>query len=149
MTTLSDHQAAMEAADAHFMRRFEDASLLPPMREAFREVARGYLYAYLSALPVKAEEWWPIDQGNPKSGDEILAYSETAGTGVMLIRWIAMCDFLTDTEIAEYADQSADKAMLYEPDWFYSDFIQGGRVSPDCYPTHFMEIPEVPEGAVP
>lgn len=56
MTTLSDHQAAMEAADAHFMRRFEGTSLLPPMREAFREVARGYLDAYLFALPAEADE---------------------------------------------------------------------------------------------
>lgn len=88
-------------------------------------------------------EWKPIDDEAKKAG-EILAYSETGRTGVMLVRHIAMIDFLTDAEIDAYVRDGASEEMLEESDWFHADFICGGRLSPDCYPTHWMPLPEIP-----
>ncbi|MEQ8395033.1 hypothetical protein [Thalassobaculum sp.] len=87
--------------------------------------------------------WRPIDD-EAKRAAEILAYSEHGGTGVMLVRWIAMVDFLTDSEIEELIRQGASADMLETPDWFHADFIHGDRLSPDCYPTHWMPCPPLP-----
>lgn len=143
MTPSSEqHKAALDAASRAFTAKFSTSSYTTALEAA--------IAAYLSALPEQTgERWRPIDHGDPKREPEILAYSETGGTGVMLIRWIAMCDFLTDAEIAEYVAQGADEAMLDEPDWFYSDFVQGARLSRDCHPTHWRKMPALPAGETP
>lgn len=89
------------------------------------------------------EKWLPIETA-PKDGTEILAYSEPGCTNVMLVRHIAMVDFLTEAEIEKFADDGASLEMLEEPDWFAADFVVGDRLSPDCYPTHWMPLPEIP-----
>lgn len=142
------HKAALDAAikanSEAFRRWLKDGADRAPFGTAGIEAAA---IAYLSTLPEQTgERWRPIDQGDPKREPEILAYSETGCAGVMLIRWIAMCDFLTDAEIAEYVAQGADEAMLDEPDWFYSDFVQGSRLSQACYPTHWRPVPAPPAG---
>jgi hypothetical protein len=48
-------------------------------------------------------EWQDIKTA-PRDGTEILAYSATGHTDVMLVRYIAMIDFLTEAEIEKYVD---------------------------------------------
>jgi len=88
-------------------------------------------------------EWKPIETA-PKDGTEVLAYSEPGCTGVMLVRWIALVDFLTDYEIEDLSLNGMDDATLETEDWFMADFLQGTRLSPDCYPTHWMPLPSPP-----
>lgn len=87
--------------------------------------------------------WQPIETA-PKDGTEILAVSESSCTGVMLVRWIALQDFITTSEAEDFADQGMSESSLEEPDWFFADFVCGGRLSPDCYPTHWMPLPDPP-----
>lgn len=68
----------------------------------------------------------------PKDGTEILIWREDSGW--LLSRWIAPCDFLHERELENMKD--AD-----EPDWFYSDFVCGGRLDGGD-PTHWMPLPD-------
>ena len=87
--------------------------------------------------------WRPIDD-EAKRLDEALAYSEHGSTGTMLVRWTALSEFLSDSEIEEYSREGMDDEALDEPDWFFSDLCYGGRLSPDCDPTHYMPVPQPP-----
>ena len=88
--------------------------------------------------------WQPIETA-PRDGTEFLAYREPGCTGVMLVRWIALVEFLTEQEIYDLIQQGVDDEMLEEPDWFVADFLQGSRLSPDCYPTRWVPLPEPPK----
>lgn len=83
-------------------------------------------------------EWQPIETA-PKDGTEVLVYR--ADTGVMLARWIAPCDFMTEAEMDHVLDATDDGG---DPDWFAADFIGGGRISNDGLPTHWMPLPAPP-----
>lgn len=78
--------------------------------------------------------WRPIETA-PKDGSEILLYREDSG--VFLGRWIAPCEFLSEGEYDGAAGWD-------EPDWFFADFVQGGRVT-DGTPTLWAQIP-LPSG---
>ena len=82
--------------------------------------------------------WMPIDD-DAKSADQIIACR--ADSGAFLARWIAPLDFLTEREVEE-AD--LDLKDIEEPDWFYADFVQGGRVT-DGVPTHYKPLDKLPE----
>jgi hypothetical protein len=88
--------------------------------------------------------WQPIETA-PRDGTEILAYSEIGHTGVMLVRWIALQDFITTKDAEDFANAGMSESSLEMPDWFAADFCHGDRLSPDCYPTHWMPIPAIPE----
>jgi len=88
--------------------------------------------------------WRPIETA-PRDGTEILAYSAIGCTDVMLVRFTSMAEFLTDSEVDAYIDAGADADMIEQSDWFFADFVHGDRLSPDCYPTHWMPLPKPPE----
>lgn len=83
--------------------------------------------------------WQPIETA-PKDGTEILGFREDAG--VFIVRWCNCYDFMTDAECDE-TEMNDDQ--LSEPDWFYADFIKGGRLDGDLAPTHWQPLPEPPE----
>lgn len=72
----------------------------------------------------------------PKDGTEILLWRKDAGW--FLARWIAPCDFLHEMELERMGLKDTE-----EPDWFYADFVSGGRVD-DGAPTHWMPLPSPP-----
>jgi hypothetical protein len=80
------------------------------------------------------QSWMPIDSA-PKNGTEILVWREDAGT--LLARWIAPAEFMTESELADWSEEEA-----WESDWFYADFIEGGRL--EHAPTHWTHLPCMP-----
>ena len=93
---------------------------------------------------LRGQQWRGIESA-PRDGTEILAYSEHGCTGTMLVRHIALADFLTDPEGDEYFRQGGSEEAYYDADWHVADFIQGSRLPPDCYPTRWMPLPTPPE----
>jgi hypothetical protein len=86
-------------------------------------------------------QWQPIETA-PRDGTEVLGFRGDAGVFVM--RWIAPVDFLTERELAD--PHGEDRDWEEEPDWFYADFIQGGRLDGTEAPTHWMPLPAAPAG---
>ena len=82
--------------------------------------------------------WQPIETA-PKDGTEILAWRE--GAGVLLVRWCSCCDFMSDRELEE---SGLDDETLSAQDWFFADFVEGGRLEGEETPTHWMPIPNGP-----
>ena len=82
------------------------------------------------------EGWQPIETA-PKDGTEMLGFREDCG--ILLMRWISPADFLTDREL-----ESVDEEAAYGEDWFYADFIAGGRMEGDESPSHWMPLPSPP-----
>jgi hypothetical protein len=81
-------------------------------------------------------DWQPIETA-PKDGSELLGYREDCG--VLLMRWTCLGEFLTDAELEPYSE-----AATYAEDWFYADFISGGRLEGQETPTHWMPLPASP-----
>ncbi|MCK5606827.1 hypothetical protein KAR91_33300 [Candidatus Pacearchaeota archaeon] len=88
------------------------------------------------SVPFNGVLWRAIDTA-PKDMTEILGWREDAG--VMLIRYIAPIDFLTESELEEIGEESAEAE-----DWFFADFIAGGRLEGSEAPTHWMPLPDAP-----
>ncbi len=105
------------------------------------EQMREYALAALATQPQAPQggEWQPIETA-PKDGTEVLGFRGDAGVFVM--RWIAPVDFLTERELAD--PYGEDRDWEEEPDWFYADFIQGGRLDGAEAPTHWMPLPLAP-----
>ncbi len=80
---------------------------------------------------------WQNIKSAPKDGTEILGWREDAG--IMLIRYTAPIDFLTESELDILDEQSAESY-----DWFYADFVAGGRLDGNEAPTHWMPLPKEP-----
>ena len=98
----------------------------------------------------KIDGWQDIEtarQAGWLDGRELLGCNIEAGTETMLVRWIAPVDFLTDAEIAEWSRRGMTDADLETEDWFIADFLQGYRISPDCYPTLLALVPAPPGAA--
>lgn len=82
--------------------------------------------------------WMPIETA-PKDGREVLVWRDDCG--VLLARWGSAGDFLTEQEI-EKSGMSDDD--LGREDWFYADFISGGRMEGSEAPTCWMPLPSQP-----
>lgn len=83
-------------------------------------------------------DWQPIETA-PKDGTEILGYRKDCG--VLLIRWTAPVYFLSDRELEqEGRDYDSDNLE----DWFFADFICGGRLEGEETPTHWQPLPSSP-----
>lgn len=87
-------------------------------------------------------DWQPIETA-PKDGSEILLYREDCG--VILGRWIACCEFVSNGDPSNQFCDAGDDDGWEEPDWFGADFIDGYRISNDGVPTHWMPLPSPPE----
>jgi hypothetical protein len=88
-------------------------------------------------------QWLDIESA-PRDGTPILVCSLTGHTGTMIARWTAPCEFLTELELERLSLEGVPDEVLEGDDWFYADFLEGGRLSPDCYPTHWQPLPEPP-----
>ena len=78
--------------------------------------------------------WQPMESA-PRDGTEILAWRKDCGT--LLVRYTAPMEFMTDDEIEGLDLESAETH-----DWFYADFISGGRLDGDETPTLWTPLPE-------
>ena len=85
-------------------------------------------------------EWQGMDSA-PRDGTEILGWRGDCGT--MVIRWTSCDAFMTDQEMDE---SCMDEDDLFAQDWFYADFIAGGRLEGSEAPTKWMPLPTPPEG---
>jgi hypothetical protein len=84
----------------------------------------------------QANAWQPIETA-PKDGTEILAWREDCG--VFLARYGCMYDFLTESEMSEYEDETCS-----QKDWWSADFITGCRLDLSEDPTHWQPVPSGP-----
>ena len=78
---------------------------------------------------------WKTMESAPRDGTEILACRKDCGT--LLVRYTSPIEFMTDEEL-EGLDQESSEAH----DWFYADFISGGRLDGDEVPTLWTALPE-------
>ncbi|MCU7840848.1 MAG: DUF551 domain-containing protein [Candidatus Thiodiazotropha sp. (ex Troendleina suluensis)] len=86
-------------------------------------------------------KWQPIDTA-PKNGTEILAWRDDAG--VMLVRYISPIEFLTESELEREIKHGLSEDDAETDDWFFADFVSGGRLEGSEEPTHWMPLPEPP-----
>lgn len=94
------------------------------------------------ALPEALRSGWlPMDTA-PKDGTEFLAWRKDAG--VMLVRWTAPVDFLSERELDTIEEDAA-----HAEGWFYADFVRGDRLEGDMIPTLWMPTPSFPSPQLP
>ena len=82
---------------------------------------------------------WQRIETAPKDGTEVLAFREDAG--IFIARWGAPIDFCPDYELEDLDEYSANSE-----DWFCADFDMPCRLEEDEAPTHWMPLPDPPEG---
>lgn len=85
---------------------------------------------------------WQLIETAPKDGTEVLAYREDCGP--FIARWTNAAELMTTEEMER---EQLDDETLFAEDWFYADFIQGGRADGSEAPTHWMPLPEPPQAA--
>lgn len=83
-------------------------------------------------LSTGPETWQTMDTA-PRDGTEVLGWH--AECGVVLMRWAAPVDFMTEAEVA-------NEECPHEAGWFGADFVSGYRLSG---PTYWMPLPPSPE----
>ena len=80
-------------------------------------------------------DWQSIETA-PKDGTEILVWR--ADCGILLARWDAPENFLSDRECEELGESAE------QYDWMYADFVAGGRLDGSEVPTHWQPLPDEP-----
>ena len=89
----------------------------------------------LTELANKEREMaWHNISTAPLDGTEVLGYREDCGEFIM--RYTAPIDFCTDSELENLDEHSAEAY-----DWFFADFVSGGRLDGTEAPTHWLPIP--------
>ena len=128
--TLSDERIQEIAVQAGLRCR-EELS-----REASRLVWTPPTCVIASAIRQAVTEshaWRPIETA-PKDGTEILGWREDAGT--LVIRWTSANEFLTESELEGMSEEDE-----FKEDWFYADFVCGGRLEGSEAPTLWTHLP--------
>lgn len=115
--------------DAKWMKTGEESDL--GIFKCYQEAADLY-----AQQPVQKITSWQLIETAPKDGTEILAHREDAG--VFMIRYTSPVEFLTESECEKMGEDSEAS------DWFYSDFVAGGRLEGSEIPTHWMPLPKPP-----
>lgn len=82
-------------------------------------------------------EWRSIETA-PRDGTEVLGWRRDCG--IILMRYSAPIDFLSENELEDMDEESAEA-----PDWMAADFISGSRMDGSETPTHWMPLPDPPE----
>jgi hypothetical protein len=80
---------------------------------------------------------WALIDSAPKDGTEILGWRSDCG--IMLIRWIAPIEFLTEDELMGHDDE-----CIETEGWFFADFVEGNRLEGNECPTYWMPLPDEP-----
>ncbi len=112
-------RAAIEAMRAETLVYRQDGQVVHEQRGGWRDIATA-----------------------PKDGSEILVWREDCG--VLLARFTSLGEFLTDAELEAF-----DEDTTYYEDWFYADFISGGRMEGEEAPTHWQPLPAPPTPSQP
>jgi len=84
-------------------------------------------------------DWKPIETA-PKDGTEILVWRSDCG--ILLARWDAPENFLSDRECEELGESAE------QYDWLYADFVAGGRMEGSEVPTHWQPLPDEPNSVI-
>jgi len=80
--------------------------------------------------------WQPIETA-PKDGTEILGWRRDCG--ILLVRWDAPENFVTDTE----CEKIGESAEIY--DWFCAGFVAAERLDGSEAPTLWQPLPDEPD----
>jgi hypothetical protein len=100
--------------------------------------ARAALTALQSSGYMVIEGWRkPTDAD--KNGRELFGW-RSDDSEVFLTRYTCMDAFMTDKEMEGY-----DEETIFKDDWFFADFLQGGRLAEDEAPTLVMPLPPPPQ----
>jgi hypothetical protein len=95
--------------------------------------------AYSRSHPSPCSAWMPMDTA-PKDGTEILVWRDDCG--IFIARWDAPENFLSEVECEQLGP------CAEEDDWFYADFVAGGRLDSCEYPQMWMPLPSEPNVAL-
>lgn len=88
---------------------------------------------------------WRLIDDEAKGGQEILAYSEEGGTGIMLVRFVPLSWIIPEREAeALVLEEIMTEEEIEKADWFVASFNFGERLTPDCYPSHWIPLPSIP-----
>ncbi len=86
-------------------------------------------------------KWQTIDTA-PRDGTEIIGWREDCGP--LLVRYTAMAHFMLESEIEaeeKVIGRTYTEEELWKEDWFFADFVHGGRLEEDDAPTHWQPLP--------
>jgi hypothetical protein len=121
------------------------AKTLPPassfhclLRSHRLECANAALTALQSSGYMVIEGWRKPTEAD-KGGRDVIGWRSDDGE-IFLTRYTCMEAFMTEKEMEGY-----DEETCFADDWFFADFLQGGRLAKDDAPTLVMPLPPPPQ----